>query len=57
MMSINLKRRLLTSLFLLLLVFLFLNSDFILVYSLIILSVVEPIEPVEPSIMIFFFII
>ena len=44
MMSINLKRRLLTSLFLLLLVFLFLNSDFILVYSLIILGVLSIIE-------------
>ena len=43
-MSINLKRRLLTSLFLLLLVFLFLNSDFILVYSLIILGVLSIIE-------------
>ena len=44
MMTVNLKKRFLTSISLLLLIFLFLSSDFVLIYSLIVLGVLSIIE-------------
>ena len=44
MMTANLKKRFLTSISLLLLIFLFLSSDFVLIYSLIVLGVLSIIE-------------
>jgi len=44
MMSANFKKRFLTSISLLILIFLFLSSDFVLIYSLIVLGVLSIIE-------------
>ena len=43
-MTVNFKKRFLTSISLLLLIFLFLSSDFVLIYSLIVLGVLSIIE-------------
>ena len=44
MMTVNFKKRFITSISLLLLIFLFLSSDFVLIYSLIVLGVLSIIE-------------
>jgi len=49
MMTVNLKKRFLTSISLLLLIFLFLSSDFVLIYSLIVLGVLSIIEFINLS--------
>ena len=44
MMTVNFKKRILTSIFLFILILLFLSSDFVLIYSLIVLGVLSIIE-------------
>ena len=49
MMTVNFKKRFITSISLLLLIFLFLSSDFVLIYSLIVLGVLSIIEFINLS--------